>query len=209
MSRKNEPWYWEARLGWYVHINGKRHKLGSNKVEALNEFYRLKTENPALSSESLIIVMDEMVEWTGKNRSAGTFRFYNEHAQQFLDWLKGEKLVDIGCEDLTPDIFESYLEESSPGRRNGAVQTIKRVYNWANKRDRIKVNPIMALEKPSAGRRKNYITNGVFKKMIEHSDQKLSDLMNFMWFYRMSAAGSLETDSRAYREKVQAALYSY
>ena len=37
-------------------------------------------------------------------------------------------------QELTPDIFESYLEESSPGRRSGAVQMIKRVYNWANKR---------------------------------------------------------------------------
>ncbi|MEL7499729.1 MAG: site-specific integrase [Planctomycetota bacterium] len=180
MSRKNEPWYWEARKGWYVTLNGKRIKLGKDKEEAFAEFYRLKAENPALSTDSLVIVMDEMVEWTRKNRSAGTFRFYNEHAQQFLDWLKGEKLVDIGCEELTPDIFESYLEESSPGRRNGAVQMIKRVYNWANKRGRIKVNPIMALEKPSSGRRKNYITAGVFKKMLEHSDQNLSDLMVFM-----------------------------
>ncbi len=181
MSRKNEPWYWEARDCWYVNINGKRVKLSRDKNDALEKFYRLKTENPTLGMESLLVVMDEMIEWTRKNRSAGTFRFYHEHAQQFTGWLKANKIVDIAVGELTVDTFESYLEESSPGRRNGAVQMIKRVYNWANKRGRIKVNPIMALEKPPAGRRKNYITNAVFKQMLKHCDEKLSDLMEFMW----------------------------
>ncbi|MEM9942079.1 MAG: hypothetical protein AAF939_10865 [Planctomycetota bacterium] len=111
MARKNEPWYWEARKGWYVTLNGKRKKLeAKNKTDAFKEFCKLQVESPRLNSHSPAVIMDEMVEWTGKNRSAGTYRFYREHAQQFLDWLKGEKLVDISCDELTPDIFESYLK---------------------------------------------------------------------------------------------------
>lgn len=181
MSRKNEPWYWEARQGWYVNINGKRRKLSKDKPEAFEEFYRLKAANPSLEAECVVIVMDEMVEWTRKNRAAGTFRFYHEHAQQFTDWLKGIKSVDIPCSDLSVDLFEQYLEECSPGRRNGAVQMIKRVYNWANRRGRITVNPIAALEKPPAGKRNNYITLGIYKKMLKHTDQGLGELIEFMW----------------------------
>ena len=182
MGRPPKPWFWKQAKIWCVTLDGKRIKLDVDQDEAVKKFHKLMSERPEpLSSESLAIVMDKMVEWTGKNRSAGTYRFYREHAQQFLDWLKGENLVDISCDELTPDVFESYLEESSPGRRNGAVQMIKRVYNWANKRGRINVNPIMALEKPTSGRRKNFISEGVFKKMLKNVDDNLGQLMEFMW----------------------------
>ncbi len=180
MGRPPKPWFWSQKNIWCVTLDGKRIRLDAERDLAFEKFFKLMADRPSPLS-SLSLVIDEMVEWTRKNRSEGTFRFYREHAQQFTNWLKGEKRVDIGCGELTPDIFESYLDESSPGRRSGAVQMIKRVYNWANKRGRIKVNPILALEKPPSGRRKNFITNGVFNKMMKHTDQHLSDLMVFMW----------------------------
>lgn len=111
-------------------------QASKDKDEAFEKFYELKLANPALGTESLIVVMDEMIEWTRKNRSAGTYRFYLEHGQQFTDWLKDEKRQEITVSQLSVDTFESYLDECSVGRRNGAVQMIKRVCNWANKRGR-------------------------------------------------------------------------
>ena len=44
--------------------------------------------------------MDKMVDWTVKNRSNGTYRFYKEHAQQFADWLKESDLREITVAQL-------------------------------------------------------------------------------------------------------------
>jgi hypothetical protein len=58
---------------------------------------------------------------------------------------------------------------------------IKRVYNWANKRGRIQVNPIMALEKPPPGRRNNLVPEAAYKEMVELSGDHFGELLTFMW----------------------------
>jgi integrase len=181
MSRPPKPWFRKDRQEWYVTLSGKRVRLGPDKEEAFRKFHALKARQIKLREECFVVLMNDLLEWTKKNRRAGTYRFYQEHAQQFLDWLKDEKKVDIECDQLTPDLVESYLEQCSVGRRNGAVQLLKRVYNWGIKRGRIKSNPIMAVEKPAQGRRKNYVTSATFKKMIKNSDELFSDLLTFCW----------------------------
>ncbi len=181
MSRPPKPWFRKDRNEWYVTLSGKRVRLGPNKEEAFRKFHALQSKQVKLREECFVVVMNDLLEWTKKNRRAGTYRFYREHAQQFVDWLKDEKKVDIECDQLTPDLVERYVEQCSEGRRNGAVQLLKRVYNWGIKRGRITSNPIMAVEKPAQGRRKNFVNNAVFKKMLDHSDQLFSDLLTFCW----------------------------
>lgn len=181
MSRPNKPWYWKEKKAWYANIGGKRTRLAKNKEDALRKFHSLKAQQTVFEEDALQVVMDEMLTWTENNRSNGTLQFYKGHAQQFIDFLKENKKTNITCDQLTVDLFESFLKSISKGRRNGAVQMIKRVYNWGIKRGRIKVNPIMALEKPAPGRRKNIVADSVYKQMISQSDQNLKDLMIFCW----------------------------
>ena len=34
MAKKASPWFWEARNGWYVLLNGQRHLLGDHPADA-------------------------------------------------------------------------------------------------------------------------------------------------------------------------------
>ena len=182
MARQAKPWFWEQKQCWYVTINKKRTRLSKDKQAAFEKFYALKaSEKQNANSAYLVTIMDQLLTWTQKNRSAGTYRFYHEHAQNFVDYLKANRLTAIECQDLTVALCEDYLEECSPGRRNGAVQTIKRVYNWALKRNLIAHNPIRALEKPAVGRRNNYITNTTFATMLNHAHADFCDLLQFCW----------------------------
>jgi hypothetical protein len=52
-------------------------------------------EQVVLREECLVVVMDELLDWTQKNRRAGTYRFYHEHVQQIVNWLKERKLVEL------------------------------------------------------------------------------------------------------------------
>lgn len=181
MARPAKPWFWKQKNIWCVTISGRRIRLDKEKDEAFRKFHAIKAEQLELNQDSLLVVMDELLDWTQKHRRPGTYRFYVEHCKQLMDWLKSQKLAEIACQNLTAGVYEAYLEDLSPGRRSGAVQVIKRVYNWAVKRGRLKNNPVAALEKPSAGRRMNYVNATVFKKMISCSDHQLKDLLNFCW----------------------------
>ena len=182
MGRQNKPWYRRSKKCWYVTVNGKMVRLDPDKDESVRLFHELKAKKPVLKNDQLlVVVMDELLTWTKKYRRLGTYRFYIEHFQQFTDWLKETRQVGIECSQLTPAIFESYLETISDGRHSGAVQSIKRVYNWGLKRGRISMNPIMALEKPVAGKRMNLVPDSEYKKMLKNTDEAFRDLLTFCW----------------------------
>ncbi len=181
MARPSKPWYWKQKKIWCATINGKRIRLSDDRDEAFRRFHAIKAEQVKLYEDCLLVVMDELLDWTKKHRRKGTYRFYVEHAKQLSVWLEDNRLAAIECDQLSVDKFEAYLEDISSGRRAGAVQIIKRLYNWGMKRGRIHHNPIMALEKPVSGRRKNYIEKPVFTEMLKHSDKYLADLILFCW----------------------------
>ena len=43
-GRPPSTWYWKARRGWYVVLNGKRHRLGAERDEAETAFRNLLKE---------------------------------------------------------------------------------------------------------------------------------------------------------------------
>ncbi len=181
MARPSKPWYWKQKEIWCVTIDGKRIRLSEDKDEAIRKFHAIKAEQVKLHEDCLLVVMDELLDWTKKHRRDGTYRFYVEHAKQISGWLEDNRLSSIECDRLSVARFEAYLEDISPGRRAGAIQVIKRLYNWGTQRGRIHCNPILALEKPASGRRQNYTEKAVFTEMLKHSDKLLADLILFCW----------------------------
>lgn len=180
MARKNEPWFRESKNAWYVTIDGRQVRLAKDKKEAFDKFYKMKAEIPE-ARQLLVKVMDEFLTWTSENRTDGTFRFYREHCQSFIDFLKGEKRTGIKTSELRPEFYEKYIRELPKGRHNGSIQMIKRVYNWAIKRGRIVSNPIGVLEKPASGVRKNLIDENSYQQMIENVGEFFRDLLVFYW----------------------------
>ena len=195
MSRVNKPWFWEAKKAWYVKINGKRTRLDKDREEAFRKFHALKAKKPVVveSSDLLIAILDKFLDWNEKNRAAGTYRFYHEHCQHFHDYLKAEKLTDIEAEEIKPWQVEEYLDTVTAGRKNGACQTIKRVYSWAKKKGHINSNPVEGVDKPPCGRRDNLIPLRDYKKMLKlSSDDNFRDLLEFCWETVLPSTGSLE-----------------
>lgn len=41
MARTPKPWFWKARDGWYVTLDGTRHFLSKEKSEATTRFHEL------------------------------------------------------------------------------------------------------------------------------------------------------------------------
>ena len=121
MGRQNKPWYRKDRIAWYATINGKMVKLGKDKEEAEQRFHELNAATPVLSEESLVVIIDELLTWTEKNRREGTFRFYKEHAQQFSDYLKHTK----------PPCFRGSSSSSKADKISGSFVSITIHYKKA------------------------------------------------------------------------------
>ena len=101
MPSPNKPWFLERKKQtWYANISGKGIRFGKDREEAFRKFHTLKAEKPKLHEEALLVVMDELLTSTQKNRREGTYRFYRDHAQHFTDFLKEQKRVDIQADEL-------------------------------------------------------------------------------------------------------------
>ena len=106
MAKKASPWFWEARNGWYVLLNGQRHFLGEHPADAprpqkskktgkwnspapIDEaFHRLmRGESPqaAQGGDSVVAVLDDFITWAKENRAGITAKRYEEFCQDFVN----------------------------------------------------------------------------------------------------------------------------
>lgn len=78
MPKKPEPWWREDRKAWFVQINRKRHNLGRDKKTAWQRFHELmaQPQKQAISSESVVAIIDSFLDWTQKRRSPDTYEWY-------------------------------------------------------------------------------------------------------------------------------------
>lgn len=52
MARRESPWYWRARRGWYVIIGGKRHRLGADRAAAFARWHEIAAKATGSASDS-------------------------------------------------------------------------------------------------------------------------------------------------------------
>lgn len=185
MPRTNKIWFWEARNEWCVKINRVRHRLGPDKAEAELRFHQLKAAPheavaPA-DRDAAATIIDEFLDWTQKNRELGTYDWYRDHLQSFLDAITPKTLA-VG--KIKPEHVENWLDSHRWGDsvRRGAITAVLRAFNWAEKRGRIDKNPLRGkIEKPTAGKREQVITPAEYKQVLDIVSGPFRDLLITVW----------------------------
>jgi hypothetical protein len=110
VAKKPSPWFWEARGGWYVLVDGKRHFLGEhpkgarvprksrktgrwNSPPEIDTAFRqlLRGDSPATSGggheadkDAVVNLLDDFVTWCEKNRAPKTAARYQDFLQDFV-----------------------------------------------------------------------------------------------------------------------------
>jgi hypothetical protein len=71
-----KPFYRKSRGLWYVQIDGKQHKLGSDQKKAFDRYHELMQDKPVpkriVSNDSLSAIVDNFLDWCHKRRSPAT-----------------------------------------------------------------------------------------------------------------------------------------
>ncbi len=183
MSRPRKPWLRKSNKCWYVEVDGKQVNLGRNKKEAHQRFHKLMAEprKVAVSSESVVVLIDIYLEWCQKHRAEETYTWYFDLLQQFA------KTIDrnLRYADLRPFHVQQWVDSRvdwKKGTQRNAIASVKRVFNWAMEQGYIDTNPIALMTKPQCGKKELLVPEDHYKQMLEFShDEDFPDLLIVHW----------------------------
>ncbi len=166
MAHFPKPFFKQGRKSWYVEIDRKQIKLGSDRDEAFRQYHQLMqqpAEQAVASLESLINIIDSFLEWTERNRAPDTYEWYRYRLQRFVD-----KYPDMRVSTLKPYHVEEWVDayDIAQTTRRNYFRSIKRCLSWAKRQGRIEKNPLEALDVPGAERRDVYVPLDEFETML-------------------------------------------
>lgn len=197
--RKPEPWYWEARKGWYVQLNRKQVKLGSddsprkNKAgeyvptdEVNREYFRLmavngQVEPREMKNSSVAQVVDLFIASKEKMREA-TKHKHVYFLQVLIDGAgKGRKLTDLKIADVER-IAENSGKKWSSGSKHGFVRDVKTLMTWAKNAGWLEFNRMAGYENPyPAPARTRGMTDEEFWKLMDAAkDLQFKQILQFL-----------------------------
>ena len=196
MPRKPTPFYWEARDGWYVTIDGQRHNLGRHpdgapkpkknakgvwntpkEIEQIfHDLMSAAGRGNHVEYDAVAAVLDNFQTWCNENRAEKTAKRYADFLQSFI-----HALGTIPVSELNAGHVEKWLRQqktwNSTTKRN-AITAIQRAFNWAVKNGGLSHNPIKGMEKPKAKKRTDIVTPDEFELLLKSiPDQQFRDLV--------------------------------
>lgn len=178
--RVPKPFYVKKRKTWYVQIDGKQHNLGKDKAEAMNQYKELLGDSAKVAAENVkatapvLDLLAEFLAWSERNNGDSNHESLQNHISHFSKWLSETGQGRLRVRDLKPFHVTRWLDArykngASDTTRAGAIQCVKRPFNWAVDEGYIPTNPIARVKKPRYTPRGDeaYITEEQFKALIE------------------------------------------
>ena len=178
--RVPKPFYVKKRKTWYVQIDGKQHNLGKDKTEAMTQYRELMGNSAKVTAElvkptaAVLDLLAEFLAWSERNNGERNFETLQYHISRFSKWLSDTGQGRLLVRDLKPFHVSKWLDDRYKNpvagvTRAGAIQCLKRPFNWAVEEGYINVNPIARMKKPRYVPRGDeaYISDQQFAALIE------------------------------------------
>jgi integrase len=158
--RRREPFYKKSHKAWYVQLEGRQIRLGTDEKEAWAKFDELMVAQkraerfivPGVQHYSLGKLVEEFLASGFQGRAAQTKVFYSVKLLPFVGHLGQEFPVS----ELKPFHVEQWIS-AHPSWKKGTARTVwqavKRIMRWGEKSGRIPHSTVCDYEKPGASRR--------------------------------------------------------
>jgi integrase len=195
MARIPSPWFWEERAEWCVNVEGRRCKLGPHPegfplpkktrgkwnapAPIMQAFHAMladleptptgsmRTNQSATDSPLVYVIFDKYLDGCKKHRSAGTYGWYADHIQNFLDSLENAAALTVA--QLKPFHIIEWVDSHggwSNASKRGAIIALQRPFNWAEEMGYVTVSPIKRIKRPQAERRDNPMSSEDFAAIL-------------------------------------------
>ena len=199
MPHYPKPFFRKSRRLWYVQINGRQHNLGPDRDKAFELYFGLMQqpkESPLVVGESVVVLIDQYLDWCKQHRAPDTFEWYRWRLQLFCDSIPENLTVS----DLKPFHVQEWIDSrtswGSGSKRNGC-KAVQRAMRWAEQQGYIERSPIAHMQKPQMGKREIVITDSQFAELKELSrDRSFTDLLQVTWDTGCRPQESLRVEAR-------------
>lgn len=196
MAHFPKPFFKKARRLWYVEINRKQINLGPDREAAFATYHQLMAQprTTAGPTESVILIIENFLDWVYRHRSEATYEWYRHRLQRFA-----LKYPELTVSELRPFHVEQWVDDYdiTVTTRHNYFRSIKTCLKWAAKQGYIDASPIASMEVPSPERREVYIPPPEFEQLLTHvGDQSLRDLLIATYHTGCRPQESLRLESR-------------
>lgn len=191
--RRSKPFYKKSHKAWYVQLNGRQVRLGTDKEEAFIEYHRLMAgELPVTSKTTVVEIITQFLDWVKSNRAAATHEFYKKYLakspktatkrRSLLDYLPASTRVS----DLKPIMVNRWIDDRYKGMSDNykhcACRAIATCFNWATDLQILTANPVKGFKRPAATPRDCCLTPDQWQQLIGAVavDDPFADLLWFM-----------------------------
>lgn len=197
--RRPEPWYWEARKGWYVQVNKRQIRLGVDESPKKNkagdyvpsdavsrEYFRLmavngKIESKEMKNATIAEVVDLFIASKEKMRPA-TRRKHIYFLQALIDGsAKGKRLPDLKISDVER-IAENSGRRWKSGSKYGFISDVKTLMAWAKNVGWLEFNHMAGYENPypTPARTRGMTDEEFWLLMDKSKDLQFKQILQFL-----------------------------
>ena len=180
MGRPPKPWFRKSRNAWYVTLDGKAVRLGTDKKRAEKEFHRLMLNKGTVDrSKDTIAELCDLFLCDAETRLAKpTFKSYKYYLRDFCNMLGGRIASDLKPIDLAR--WLNAHEKWGQNTRSLATVIVKTWSRWCKKQKCLLEDPLADVPTTKTVRRKpppkgaleaivTAIINPRFKELVELS----------------------------------------
>jgi integrase len=179
--KKPEPWYWEARRGWYVQINKKQVKLGGDDNpkpksnprppdEIMREYYRVMgASGLSPSADRLRAKVPEVCEMLLEAKAGirqSSLDKYAEHFRNFSAPYFSREFRTIRKDEIVK-VAESNPKWGETSKYH-FIKCISMLFTWARDAGYLEFNPLAGWENP-------YVPTARTRGMTEAEFTAISD----------------------------------
>ncbi len=198
MPKFAKPWFRPGRGVWYVTLNGKQHNLGPDRDQAFQTYHELmrQPQERKVDPRSVVVLIDEYLEWCRKHRADETYRWYFDRLQSFSTVIGATLTLD----ELRPFHVQKWVdthEDWAKGTKRNAIAAVKRVFHWAEEQGYIERSPIALLKKPKCGQKEIVVPQEHYEQMLALTkDDAFRDLLTVSWETGCRPQESLRVEAR-------------
>ena len=178
------PFWRESKQAWYLQVGKRQISLGREREKADEKYGQIMADRQQLrvAVTAVTLLFERYLDWCKRERDEKTYDWYVHFLTSFAKTINKRLTIhQIEPHHVDAWIAERYADASDTTRFQ-AMSAIQRPFSWGVRQKLIKLNPLIGLEKPTAGRREFVVSHPQYQQILEiTADEDFRDLVVFLW----------------------------
>lgn len=181
--RQPKPFFRLQTRCWYVQLGKKQINLGPDEEAAWEKYHELMLQREEISTSvsTVVVLLDEYLDWLNKKRKPGTYEKSKHYLTLFAKHIGGKLRIDQMSARIVTQWTDAY-PDWKPNTIHDAMSIVQAAFNWGVRQQLIARNPILHIpDKPGRQRREIVYSTDDWKSIRARVKDKFGEFLDFMW----------------------------